>query len=86
MDFVTLTQNMVWEMLQEERKRDCFTERGAIISLLFDKLEDNQKGKREYSRIWKWTWDKLRYNWDKIDAISEVLATKSQHPTYTPQL
>ena len=84
MEFITLTKDMVWKMLQREKKEKSFSETGAVISLLFDKLNDEQKGKREYSRIWGWSWDKLRYHWSKIDAISEVLATKSQHPSSTP--
>ena len=75
---------MLLEMLEHQRTLSEFTQNGAIASLTFDRIRGLEKGMREYSRIWGWTWNKTRYHWTKIDAISTVLALKTQQPNNNP--
>ena len=72
-------------MIQEQRKLDKFTVSGAVFSMLYDKLRGKELSQREYAKTWNWSRGSVRHKWDELEAISSLLALKSQQPNVSPK-
>ena len=68
-------------MIQEQKKLPEFTINGAVFSVLYDMVNDNQKRRSDYERMWKWSRQKVRSNWPRVEPLAALLYLKSQQPS-----
>ena len=85
MSLYPVTKQMLWQMIENERKLGGpFSLQGAITSYLYDLITGAEISQRNYAKIWRWTRKKVRINWEQIENTATLIHSNSQGPTRGP--
>lgn len=82
MSLYPVTKQMVWQMIENERRLgEPFTLQGAIASYLYDLISSEPLSQRNYVKVWSWTHKKVRLHWEQITTTAELIYSNSEGHT-----